>query len=190
MSFVWFCFYLRVIQFPNAGVWVDVGSHKWSDHTHWRHSGCHVLGHFRLWRQAASSSLQAVCSHNWKNWWYQILLSVQHYRPNSKPIIWICTELTFLHHAHNKTLLVTAELASIPPPLVHRTVFVGEANILGILLYCTLWNKKKNYSKPVSNNHLTFKQSSLHGNRWIGCIDKSDPITLKNPLHPSQVRTP
>lgn len=54
------------------------------------------------------------------------------------PFIRVCTELTFPHHAYSKALLETAELASIPPPFVHRTVLVGKANVLGIFLYCTL----------------------------------------------------
>lgn len=48
------------------------------------------------------------------------------------------TLLTFSHHADSKALLETAELAAITPPLVHGTVLVREANVLGIFLDCTL----------------------------------------------------
>lgn len=48
------------------------------------------------------------------------------------------TPLTFSHHADSKALLETAELAAIAPPLVHGTVLVREANVLGIFLDCTL----------------------------------------------------
>lgn len=42
--------------------------------------------------------------------------------------------LTFFDHPHCQTLLEATELASVSPLLVHRTVFVGEADILGIFL--------------------------------------------------------
>lgn len=57
------------------------------------------------------------------------------------------SELTFLDHSYSQTLLESAELAAIPPPLVHGTVLVGQANILGILLYRPLANQKKHLSR-------------------------------------------
>lgn len=45
---------------------------------------------------------------------------------------------TFFDHAHGKALLEAAELAPVPPPLVHRAVFVGQADVLGVLLHCAL----------------------------------------------------
>lgn len=45
---------------------------------------------------------------------------------------------TFLHHAHSQALLEAAELAAVPPPLVHRAVLVCQADVLGTLLYCAL----------------------------------------------------
>lgn len=49
-----------------------------------------------------------------------------------------CTLHTFSDHSHCQTLLEATELASISPPLVHRAVFVGKADILGIFLNCAL----------------------------------------------------
>lgn len=69
----------------------------------------------------------------------QQLPSGQLFPPRSaNQFILICTKLTFPHHAYCQTLLEAAELAPIPPPLVHRTVLAGKANILGIFLYRTL----------------------------------------------------
>ena len=39
-----------------------------------------------------------------------------------------------LHHPHHKALLEAAELATVPPALVHFTVLVHQTNILGGLL--------------------------------------------------------
>lgn len=57
---------------------------------------------------------------------------------NSFNFITNATPLTFSHHADGEALLETAELAAIAPPLVHGTVLVREANVLGIFLDCTL----------------------------------------------------
>ena len=40
-----------------------------------------------------------------------------------------------LHHPHGQALLETAELATVSPPLVHRAVLVGQADVLGVLLH-------------------------------------------------------
>lgn len=45
---------------------------------------------------------------------------------------------TFLHHAHSQALLEAAELAAVPPPLVHRAILVCQADVLGAFLYCAL----------------------------------------------------
>jgi hypothetical protein len=45
---------------------------------------------------------------------------------------------TFLHHAHSQALLEAAELAAVPPPLVHRAVLVCQADVLGAFLHCAL----------------------------------------------------
>lgn len=94
-------------------------------------------------------------------------------------LIRVCAKLTFLHHADSETLLETAELASIPPSFVDRAVLVCQANILGIFLDCALPNKHKNESKT----HLLSSRTKV-------CTNGSYFITLKNPLQPSQVRTP
>ena len=39
-----------------------------------------------------------------------------------------------LHHPHHQALLEAAELATVPPPLVHFTILVHQTNILGSLL--------------------------------------------------------
>ena len=41
-------------------------------------------------------------------------------------------------HAHSETLLKPTKLAPVTTTLVDRTVFVGQANILGVLLNCPL----------------------------------------------------
>ena len=51
--------------------------------------------------------------------------------------------LTLFDHAHNQALLETTELAAISPPLINWTVFVGEAHIFSIFLYCSLKRENK-----------------------------------------------
>lgn len=46
--------------------------------------------------------------------------------------------LTFFHHSDCQALLKATKLAPVPPPFVHRTVFIHKADILGIFLHCTL----------------------------------------------------
>lgn len=47
-------------------------------------------------------------------------------------------DVTFFDHSHCKTFLETTELAAVPPPLVHWTVFISQANIFGIFLHSSL----------------------------------------------------
>lgn len=56
--------------------------------------------------------------------------------------------LTFLHHAHTQALLKAAVLAAVASPLVHRTVFTGEAHILGVFLHGALENQDRSDNQP------------------------------------------
>ena len=40
-----------------------------------------------------------------------------------------------LHHPHGQALLEPAELAAVPPPLVHGAVLVRQTHVLGVLLH-------------------------------------------------------
>ena len=40
-----------------------------------------------------------------------------------------------LHHPHGQTLLEPAELAAVPPPLVHGAALVRQTHVLGVLLH-------------------------------------------------------
>ena len=73
-----------------------------------RLSGRRLLGTFGLGRQPTSPALQSV-------------------RPDH-----------LLDHADGETLLKPAELTPISTPLVHRAVLVCQANVLCILLDCSL----------------------------------------------------
>lgn len=58
--------------------------------------------------------------------------------------------LTFFHHSDCQALLKATELAPVPPPFVHWTVFIREAYVLGIFLHCTL---KEKQTKALSIQH-------------------------------------
>lgn len=66
--------------------------------------------------------------------------------------------LTFFDHSHCETFLKTTELAAIPPPLVHWTVFIGEAHILSIFLYSSLSKREKKHSFLLA----TFSMIQIH----------------------------
>ena len=67
--------------------------------------GGRLLGASGLGRQPTASAFETVGSHN------------------------------LLDHAHGQALLESAELAPVPPPLVHGAVLVGQADVLGVLLH-------------------------------------------------------
>lgn len=60
------------------------------------------------------------------------------------------SQLTFSHHADGQALLEAAELAAVAPPLVHGTVLVGEANVLGILLDCSLKDRRRYRNRELT----------------------------------------
>lgn len=51
--------------------------------------------------------------------------------------------LTFFDHSHDETFLETAELAPVPPPLVHRAVFICKAHVFCIFLYSSLLDRRE-----------------------------------------------
>lgn len=53
--------------------------------------------------------------------------------------------ITFFDHSHCKTFLETTELASVSPPLVYWTVFIGKAHILCIFLDSSLSNTQRKH---------------------------------------------
>lgn len=50
---------------------------------------------------------------------------------------------TFFDHANSQALLEAAELAAVPPPLIHGAVLVGQADVLGVLLHRALRTGKE-----------------------------------------------
>ena len=53
-------------------------------------------------------------------------------------------------HSSSQTLLEATELTSVPPSLVHRTVLVSQANILGVLLDSSLEESLATFTGPHS----------------------------------------
>lgn len=53
------------------------------------------------------------------------------------------SDLTFPDHAYSKTLLETAELAAVSSSLVHGTVLIGQADILGVFLHRALEKREE-----------------------------------------------
>ena len=70
-----------------------------------RHGGGRLLRTLRFRGEPAPSTLQTVRPHH------------------------------LLHHPHHQTLLEPTELATVSSPLVHRAVFVRQANVLGVFLH-------------------------------------------------------
>lgn len=99
-----------------------------------------AAGAMRFWLHTVSLSLPASVSQDCH---YKPLVSCRHSLvTESFKRVWHC--ITFFDHSHCKTFLETAELAAVSPPLVHWTVFIGEAHILCIFLYGSLSNREKN----------------------------------------------
>lgn len=84
--------------------------------------------------------------------WFTLVSPSCHYRSQIHIIIYLSLKaihsfkryITFLDHSNAETLLKTAKLTSVPSPLIHRTVFVGETHIFSIFLHCALSDKKTN----------------------------------------------
>ena len=53
-----------------------------------------------------------------------------------------------LDHADCETLLEPAELTTVPPPFVHRAIFVRQTNVLGVLLHCSLEESLTTFAGP------------------------------------------
>ena len=73
-----------------------------------RRSGGGVLGALGLRGKTTSPALESVCPNN------------------------------LLDHPDGETLLEPAELAAVPPPLVHGAVLVRQTDVLGVLLNSSL----------------------------------------------------
>ena len=58
-------------------------------------------------------------------------------KPPPPPLQTVCPH-HLLHHPHSQALLEAAELATVSSSLVHRAVFVCQADVLGVLLHCPL----------------------------------------------------
>ena len=60
------------------------------------------------------------------------------------------------HHAHVHALLEAAKLTPVAPPFVDRAVFIGQADILGALLYGALEKSLTAFTSPKQkeNNEI------------------------------------
>lgn len=63
--------------------------------------------------------------------------------------------LTVPDHPHSQTLLETAELAAVPPALVHWAAPGCQTHVVGILLHCAL-------TRVRTHNHNTAGQTTAH----------------------------
>ena len=91
-----------------------------------------------------------------------------------------------LHHPHHQTLLETAELATVSPPLVHRAVLVGQADVLGVLLHRPL---EESLAALAGANAIVLAGSIVptHGTeeRWRGGLEvEVSKIGLRGHLCP------
>ena len=58
-------------------------------------------------------------------------------KPPPPPLQTVCPH-HLLHHPHSQALLEATELATVSSSLVHRAVFVCQADVLSVLLHCPL----------------------------------------------------
>ena len=96
--------YLGIIQILEPRAGLYVCTHQRRDHRHRLTGRRRLVEAARLSGQAAAPPLEAVRADD------------------------------LLDHADGEALLEAAELAAVPPPLVHRAVLVRQADVLGVLL--------------------------------------------------------